>query len=217
MSNATRTTVKEGEVTLDEIYASQYQKPGTMTARLRQVIEVTGYYPSMKPTNSATENLFDTDEFEGTEDQPFTSVENRVAFINVPESADEKEVLRRLKLVGKNARIYKVLSNHPILTEEQKNAIRNKITDKDTIANSQVVRYGEGSSSEGQLITDTNGKVQYRQTYLTTSGKPDVDLRTEDVNDQYLTPEIQAELEGAEFFTEASEIETPVSMGEQEV
>lgn len=216
MSNATRTVIREGKVTVEELYKSEYQKPGTMSARLRQILEVDSYYPSMKPTNSNTENVFSDEEFEGTEEQIFTSKENRVAFINVPEKATLEEVVKRIEALGNKARIYKVLSNEPILTNEQLSAIRNGITTKDTIANSQAVRYGEDAAEAGQLVLDPMGKVQYRQTYLTTSGKQDVDLRTSDSN-QYLSPELEAELEGAEFFTEASEIETPVSMGEQEV
>lgn len=219
MSNATRTEVKVEAITLDEIYASQYQKANTMTARLRQIINITSFYPSMKPTNSATENVFSDDEFDGTEEQPFVSNEQRIAFINVPDKATAEEVMKRIIALGEKARIYKVLSNHLILTEEQKSAIRNGITTKDIIANSQAIRFGEGSEKEGQLITDTNGKVQYRQTYLSTSGKEDVDLRTSDANDMYLSPELEAELESGEFFTEASEIETvqPVTMDAQEV
>ena len=80
-------------------------------------------------------------------------------------------------------------------------AIQAGITTKDTIANAQVVRYPEnatdagGNNIGGKIIADPNGKVQYRATYFSAIGKEDIDVRDDDMNNQYLTQEIEAELD----------------------
>ena len=124
MSNAIRTEKTFKAVTFDELYKSEYQKPGTLTARVRQIVETLSYYPNMIPTNSKSDNLFSNDEFgEATEEQVFSSEENRVAFINVPLDATKEEIEKRLAALGVKARIYKELSSKPILTVEQRRAI----------------------------------------------------------------------------------------------
>ncbi len=200
MSNATRTVKEFQAISIDKVEASTYQKKGTLTAQVRQVVKIISYYPAMKPTNSMTDNLFEASEFTGTEEQPFESVENRVAFFNVPSNATKEEVEKRLASNLKSC-IYKVLDNHPILTTEQRSAIQAGITTKDTIANAQVVRYPEnatdagGNNIGGKIIADPNGKVQYRATYFSAIGKEDIDVRDDDMNNQYLTQEIEAELD----------------------
>lgn len=195
MSNATRTVREFAQLVAEEVYTSAYQKKNTETARLRQVVTTTAYYPSMKPTNSLSDNVFGDDEFKGTEEQPFTSTEQRVAFINVPAGTSLEEVNKRIKALGNKARIYRILSNHPILTAEQKSAISNGITTKEIIADGQAVRYPEDHPEKGgELILDTNGKVQYRAAYFSATGKEDEDYRTLDPNDVYLTEEMIAEM-----------------------
>ena len=101
MSNAIRTEKTFKAVTFDELYKSEYQKPGTLTARVRQIVETLSYYPNMIPTNSKSDNLFSNDEFgEATEEQVFSSEENRVAFINVPLDATKEEIEKRLAALG---------------------------------------------------------------------------------------------------------------------
>lgn len=205
MSNATRTVKEVMAIGLDEIYTSDFQKANTETARLRQIVETHSFYPSMKPTNSKSDNIFADDEFVGTEEQEFISTENRVAFINVPKGTTPEEVTKRLAALGMKAVIYRELASKPILTAEQRAAISNGLTTLDIIANSQVVRYSNdteinGEDVSGQIIKDQNGKVQYRASYFSANAKEDADFRTPDAEDTYLTDEIKEELEN-QFFT----------------
>lgn len=194
MSNATRTVREFAQLVVEEVYTSQFQKKNTQTARLRQIVTTKSYYPSMKPTNSMSDNVFSDDEFEGTTEQEFTSIENRVAFINVPFGTSVEEVQKRMLALKDNARIYRVLGNHPILTAEQQSAISNGVTTKEIIANGQAVRYPEDHERGNALILDPNGKVQYRASFFSAHKKADEDHRTPDQNDMYLTEEIAAEL-----------------------
>lgn len=202
MSNASRTVRNFKRIMIDTekgIYKSNYQKAGTETVMLKQEVETKSYYPSTKLNNSLTKSIFEQEEL-GADEQEFVSTETRVAFLNVPVGTAMSVVEERLAKVSDKARIYRILSNRPILTDEQKSAIRNGITTLETIANSQVARYPKGSSNEGQLVLDPNGKVQYRATFFHAEGKEDTDMRTADENDVYMTDEIREELNG-DFIT----------------
>ena len=214
MSNATRTVREFAQLMAEEVYTSAYQKKNTETARLRQLVKTTAYYPSMKPTNSLSDNVFGDDEFAGTEEQPFTSTEQRVAFINVPAGTSLEEVNKRIQALGDKARIYRILSNHPILTSEQQSAISNGITTLDIIANGQAVRYPEDHPDKpGELILDPNGKVQYRAAYFSAVAKEDKDYRTLDQNDVYLTEEMIAEM-AANFENVGEPVQSETGMQE---
>ena len=195
MSNAARTTVVESPVTLEFLKVSDFQKEGSKTAQLRQTITTHSFYNSKQATNSLTDSIFSNQEF-GYKEQEFTGVENRVAFLNVPEGTTPEEITARLAAHGK-ARIYKILSNHPILTQSQAYAISQGLRTKDSFANSQVARYGENVAPElvGKLVLKDD-KPQYRATFFSAEGKADIDLRTADPADFYTTPEIHMEMTG---------------------
>ena len=199
-----RHEISKSAIALDKISKAEYQKPGTLTAQIRQIITTKSFYPSKKVANNLQANIFSTEEFGFTE-QEFTSEEARVAWIPVPEKISEAEVLAKLATaeVG-GATIYKVLSNSPILSEDQKYAINQNLKTIDDFANSQAVRYPENDETKangtaGKLTLDKNGNVQYRRTFFWLTPMEDQDVRS--VNNVYLSPELKAELAGASVMT----------------
>lgn len=199
--NGIITEVTKSEITLDEIYVSQYQKKGSKTARLRQLVKTVTTYPAIKVANEMQDNLFSINDFD-TENKSYTKTENRIAFMNVPEKATPEQVNALLASVANTSVIYRVISNHPILTDDQKIGIERGLTTKDIIANRQVVRHGEnavddqGVKLEG-IILDKHNKPQYKENFFKATIVPDVDLRTDVLTDFYATPEIVAEMTGA--------------------
>lgn len=187
-----------GAITLDRLYTADFQKPGTISAQLRQVITKDSYYPSKQIATDMQANLFDIAEF-GFEEQHFQNVENRVAWLDVPVGTTEEMINR--KLITANAAgsvIYRVLSNEPILDKHQKYAISVGLggVTMNTFANKQVVRYPKGHAQEGQISLGTDKKVIYRRTFFMDKPFEDSDLRTTDPADVYLSPEIALELAG---------------------
>lgn len=192
--NGIRHEQTRGELTLDRIYKSDFQKPGTMTAQIRQVVTTNSFYPSKKTSSDLQSNIFGNKDF-GFDEQKFTSTETRIAWILVPANIAEDVVKAKLAEAHKaGACLYRVLSNSPILDENQKYGVAQKLTTMDNFANSQAVRFPEGHESAGKLTLDKEGKVQYRRTFFWNEKKEDMDARG---NEVYLSPELKAELEGA--------------------
>ena len=79
--------------------------------------EVEKYYPSTSIGNSHSDTIFEKEEF-GITENPEPYVEKRVTWIDVPKDSTEESVAERLSKFP-NARIYKVLSLNPILTDQQ--------------------------------------------------------------------------------------------------
>jgi len=192
-------------IKLDELRVGERQKKNTKTAQIRQILETLSYYPSIKTENSMKGGLVSIDKFDAPA-QIFPSTENRVAFVLVPDTYTEDQVNKLLVDANtKGAVVYKTLSNKPILDEDQKAAINLGLTTVDIIANKQIARFPKGTIDRitkedvsDQLVIDKKtGKVQYRRTDFWPTFREDVDLRTSDETDQYLTPEIEAELKGA--------------------
>lgn len=203
-ASAIRTEKSTSEIGVDEIFKSDFQKEGTMSAQLRQSVTIDAYYPTKKTTNSLHDNLFTTEEF-GFSEQKYTSVENRVCWMDVPTGTTIEQVISRIKSNPKSC-LYKILSNKPILTDNQEYAVAQGQRTYDEFASTQVVRYpkdttiGEGEDARdvsGQIVLDTNGKVQYRRVFFSVNGKDDIDLRTKNIEEQYISEEIKMELEGA--------------------
>lgn len=186
-----RKEVTKGGLSVSRVYESQWQKEGTSTAELRQEVVTKSYYPTKSIANDKQDNIYGMDEF-GFEEQEYVNRENRVAWIDVPEGTSVEEVSGKLAQFP-NAGLYRVLSNSPILTENQKYAIESGITHLDNFANTQVVRFPEGSENAGELALDSNGKPQYRAIFFKKDNPVDEDLRTAD-EEFYASPEIKAEM-----------------------
>ena len=189
-----RKEVTKGPLTVSRVYTSNYQKEGTLTAELRQTIKTTSLYPTKSVSNSLNANIFEAKDF-GFEETPFENTENRVGWIDVPTTSSLASVSDKLKAFPE-AGLYRILSNHPILSDTDMFAISAEELDvtKDTIANKQAVRLPEGDPRAGQLALDVNGKIQYRRIAFSTVEMADQDLRTLNPADFYASPELTAEI-----------------------
>ena len=186
--NGIKTTVTRGDIEVTSIGISAFQKEGTMTATLKQTVETISLYPTKSVNSDLQDNVFGIEDF-GFEATPHSNKRTNVVFLDVPEGSTVESVKERLSKFP-NATLYRILSNHPILTDKQQYAIDNGIRTKEEFANSQVVKYGEGEHA-GELILDQNGKVQYKATFLSTTDKEDVDRRTPEPEDVYMSEEIE--------------------------
>jgi len=196
-----RKEVSKSSVEVTRVYSNDYQKPGTLTAELKQEVITHSFYPSKKIDSNT---IFSASEF-GFEEQLFISKETRMAWILVPQIIGgiptTVEMVKAQLAKIKNPDIYRVMSNSPILDDNQKYAVASGIRSVNDFANKQVSRYGEnakdgkGNDVSGKLILDKENRVQYRRTFFQAQKTEDIDLRGK--SDVYLTPEIAAELEGA--------------------
>jgi hypothetical protein len=202
-------TQKRSKVKCTLVSKGNYQKDHTLTAELRQKVITTSKYPGMQISNDMQQNVFSMDDFD-VKPQEFTSEETRVAWIDVPENTTVKDVQDK---IPEKATLYRVLSNSPILTNSQKNAISRKLITLDTIANAQVLRYPAGHESEGEIILDPEGRVQYRKIFFWKEHREDQDLRG--TTPEYRSKEIIAEL-GSEPVSVEAELELAESWEVQE-
>lgn len=193
--NGVRHVTTKGAISFSRLYAAEFQKEGTLTAEIRQTIVTDSYYPSKRTESSMQNGLFNADEF-GFDSQHFQNVENRVAWILVPASVTEEAVKARIDVAAKaGACIYRVMSNEPILDENQQYAIGIGLRTKDDFANSQVVRYPKDHEQANQLVMTASGQVQYRRTFFWATPKDDVDMRDAS-KEAYTSPLILAEMGG---------------------
>lgn len=188
------------DIVVSRVYASKYQKKGMLTAELKQEVTTKTFYPQTRVNDSLSSSIFEASDFDIPKTE-YKQKETRVAWVNVPANATLETVREQIsKLPAAN--IYKILSNRPILTEEQKTGIEsgNISLTEDDVANSQVVRYPDNSDEAGKLILK-DGKPQYmRRVFSTDPNIEDVDLRTDIADDFYASDEIVAELQGNEHF-----------------
>jgi hypothetical protein len=193
-TNGIRKEVMVGALTVDKVYVAEFQKEGTKTAQLRQVVKTKSFYPSKKIDSSHQDNPFALEEF-GFEEQEYDSEEKRVTWINIPEAiTDVADVLAKFP---QGSMLYKVMSNRPTITDHQAYSIDAGILTIEQVADKQIVKYGEGHEKAGQLILDNNGKPQYRSIFYSNEAVADVDNRTEQADDFYATVNVNAVLSGA--------------------
>lgn len=204
--NAIRREVSKSPITVSRLYKGDFQKPGTITAELKQTVVTKTHYPAQVVVDSLQDNIFDTSAF-GFEEKLFENSETRVAWIDVPENIKMEDVVAKLASF-KGACLYKILSNRPIISDRQQHAIDSPDIEAtlDTFANSQAARYGADHEDAGKLVLDKNGKIQYRGVYFSVEEKEDQDLRTLDVADFYASPELTAELTGSSIAIEGQEL-----------
>jgi len=178
MDNSNNITSEKtvSKITVRRVFESEFQKEGTMSAELEQKITVVSHYPSMRIDNNKQDNIFEEDDF-GVSSQEFISEETRITWLPVPAGKTVEEVQALIDGLD-GACLYKVLSNEPILTNNQKSAINNGITTLDKIAMGQIVRFPNSHEKAGEICLDPNEKVQYRKIYFKKSAHDDLDLRT---------------------------------------
>lgn len=199
--NGIKHVITVGPVTIDKgPYVSDFQKKETVSFQFRQVINERTTYPSARVRNEMQANFFSDNEFGFTEGESYNSVQNRVAFMDVPVGTTMEQMVARLA-IKPDACIYKVLSHRPILTSGQMSAIAINLNGLtiDKLANTQAIRYPENDTTTangtaGKLILDASGKIQYRATFIWDTEKADIDERGK--VEYYLSPELSEELSG---------------------
>lgn len=198
-----RREVSKSPITVDKVDYGLFPKAGMEQAQLRQIVNVKSFYPAARIQNSMSDQLFGVNEFASLEEKEFDSTETRVAWMPVPEGTTVETVQERL---AKNpgAHLYRVLSNYPVFTEEQEQAIKAGLKTKDELAMKQIVRYPEGSRDaanldiSNEMILDQQGRIQYKQNYFTAdAAKEDIDRRSKDPEDYYVPQELIEEHQGA--------------------
>jgi hypothetical protein len=193
MAEIKKTTTKEN-VYVDSLSVSKFQKTGTVTAMLRQKVTVTSEYPSSVHDSNMEQNPFGTNDF-NDEVKSYDSEQNRVAFIDVPEGMTKEQVQAK---ISAQACLYRVLSNAPILTDNHQNAISRGLTTKEALAESQVIKYPDGSrdaagnDNSGLPILDKANKVQYKKIFYWNTAKDDIDYRGSEDHVAYVPESIQA-------------------------
>jgi len=145
---------------------------GKLQAEIRQLVTTTKYYPSVKAGNSMSVSLFSDDEF--GDETPYTSEENRVAWLKLPSDLTVEQVNALLKNKPK-ACIYRVLSSKPILTAEDNSAIKQGLTTEEHIALRQLC-----TNKDGITLLDDNGNHFFRRLFFHADGMADMDIRTAD-------------------------------------
>ncbi len=152
-------------ITVDKVEQDQY-KADLYSAQIRQI--VTKVYPSATISNNMSDSLFDADEY-NLEGQEYN--ETRVTWIPVPKGSSVAQVEAMLAKCP-DAKIYKVLSHEPILTDGQEFAIESGLRSLEDFADSQLIR-----TNDGEAILD-DGAEQYSAKFFSKNGKEDQDLRT---------------------------------------
>lgn len=194
MSNATRKEVKRGKVSFSRLFASDYQKSGSKTLEVKQIISTTMYYPTKKFNSDLQDALFTESDF-GVEENGYETTETRVAWIPVPANYNEAQVKQVVANLPATACIYKMLSNTPILTDNQRQAINQGLKSLDDFADAQAIRYPNNSEFAGELILDASGKVQYKRTFFSKTAQEDIDERGN--GKEYVSDALAEEVEGA--------------------
>lgn len=205
--NGIRKEVSKGNLSVSKVSTSAYQKQGTKTAELRQIVTTKSFYPTKSVANNLQDNPFSMADF-GFQETEYENKETRVAWIDVPEALTVEHVQAKLNAI-EGATLYRILSNRPIVTDNQLYAINDSELDvsMDDFSNRQAVRYPDSDEERaGQLALDSNGKVQYRAIFFSNSPVEDSDLRTEDITDMYVSAEIIAELNNVAHVVEGQGI-----------
>lgn len=169
-----------GDITVDNVKVALNGKKNQ--AQLRQVVTTT--YPAGHVGNSLNDTIFGAEDFGYGKGQTFEST--RIAWMDVPLSLDpeDKDTVAKVQSAIDNfpkARIYKILSLKPILTEEQKSWMMNLNSKEERdeflakVKEAQIVRDSE------ENIVHYKGQTQYAVNYFSKNGQPDVDTREKEL------------------------------------
>lgn len=211
MENKIEKSTTKGIVTVSRVYKAHYQKSGTITAEMKQTVEEISLYPDKTIRDNLQGNVYDLGEYD-QEKRQFKKTRTDVTWIDVPDGQSVESVSQRLSQYP-NATLYRILSNHPILSETTEKYYQGLIDSdqealavqiKNRIANSQILRYHTTDADSGHfkddLILDKFGKPQYKACFLDETGKKeDKDLRTEDPTDYYTTVEVLMSMKNLTF------------------
>lgn len=200
--------VYKGALTVSRIYASENQKEGTMRAELKQTRKVVSIYPSRTVTSDLQDSIFGIQEY-GFKEKEFVNETTLVAWMDIPQNVTVEALTERLKKFPE-ATIYKIVDNHPILTDNQVYAINQGLRTMDDYANAQIVRHGsddsEGKWAAGDLVLDNLGRPVYKATFFSSVKKEDIDRRDANPQNYYVSEEIQNEMAGVAIFSQTQGI-----------
>jgi hypothetical protein len=191
-ANNVRKEVIDQPIVVSKVYKATYQTKDTMTAELKQTVITKSFYPTKSVGNELKDNLFSVAELGIPEGEPFESKETRVTWNDVPLDATVESVTEQLKSFPE-ARIYKMLSNQPIISSSQQAAIEQGLTSLEKIADQQAVRYPLSNEKAGQLVI-SNGKPFFRVTYFSKTNEKDTDTRDANPDNVFMTTTMQQEL-----------------------
>lgn len=188
--------VTRDKIFVSRIFESKFQKGNTLTAELKQTVHSSITYPPKKSVaNKVLDNPFLNEESVG---KTFTRSKTFVAFLDVDEDLSIEDAQKVIDNYP-NAIIYKILSNHPILTSSQRLAL-DSMEDKelrqqryDLIANRQLI------VKKGRIILDSFGKPQYLATFYSNDFKEDEDHRNSNPEDYYKNKYVETHLNLLEF------------------
>ena len=184
-------------ITIDNIKTSQFTKKGTLTAQIRQQVITKTSYPAVNTNDGVTSDIF-AGEFENVGiGKEYSNTENRVAFITVPDTCTVQMLQNKLNglvQAGKQPVIMKIVSNRPILTDNQKASIASQLKTMDDYANTQAIRFSKHNTegNANKLILDDNQNVLYKRTFFQADKVADVN--TCDPNDTYVSPQLEEEM-----------------------
>lgn len=195
------TTVSK--VSVDKVEKSI--KEGLGQAQVRQIISK--IYPKAKVSNNLKGQFFSNEELNIADGKEFS--EERVAWIEVPLAFTKEQTQAHLDKNFPEMTLYKVLSDSPILSDDQvqvaKNGLQGEALESfnakyqiptgtawgelhlkfffNNIADRQAVRYGEGNADNkpADELVLYNDKIQYRRVEAAISKKEDIDLRKPEV------------------------------------
>lgn len=202
-----RKEVEISALTVSRVFKSDFQKEGTLTAELKQVVTTKSFYPTKSVSNSMNDNIYAMADF-GFEEKDYESKETRVAWIDVPLTSTVETVTAQLATLPK-ANLYRTLSNRPIIADTEQHAIENPDLPNvtlDTFAKKQVVRIPETAEENAGELALKDGKLQYRRIAFSKLGKEDSDVRNTTPSDFYASPELLAEMNGTVHVSEAQSL-----------
>ena len=203
--NGIKSTIEIGDIEVVELKIADYQKKGTITAVLKQTIKTSSLYPAKSVSNNLQDSIFSLEEFgKDFVTEPYVSTRVNTAFVNVPKDSTIESVTKKLAEEFPDAVLYRIMSNRPILNNNQEYAIEEGLKTIDDFAESQVVRYGaddDKGHKKDDLILDKHGKIQYKVIYFSSTEKEDIDLRNADPSDFYVSPELEVEYNEALLLT----------------
>lgn len=156
-------------IVVSRVYASDFQREGTLTAELKQTITIKSTYDDRKQ-DGLNDSLFD-----GVQSQEYETVETRVYWSNVPMGSTPETVKTQLDKYPA-ACLYRILASAPIVSDNERWAIDKGMTTLDAIANRQLVRYPANHPQAGEPIL-WHGEKQYRRICFSLVAREDEDRR----------------------------------------
>lgn len=156
-------------IVVSRVYSSEYQKKGTLTAELKQVINTKSTYDDRKD-DGYNDSLFD-----GIQSQEHETTETRVYWSNVPAGSTVETVEEQLRKYPQ-ACLYKILASAPIVSDSEQWGIDKQFTTLESIAERQLVRYPQGHPQAGDPIL-WHDKPQYRRICFSLVAREDEDRR----------------------------------------